>query len=245
MNTDRERVIEKIKKLLRMKRGGTPAEVETALALAAELARNHGIDLGTVDPDQVKDEPIGHIDTATASRIGWECKYSGMVLAQFFNVNVLLRGTAGRRGWGRIIPGRPSAYRLTFIGTAWDTRVAMYVYTFLVRQFRLAWRDRRGRVRNRQMFLWGMYNGISAKLWEQRKQQVTEAGLVLIGSALARRQEYEKRFGPQDSVSGRPDSDAKAAMYAGYVEGRKTEIRSGVTEGGKAAPMIGRRDEQI
>jgi hypothetical protein len=37
MNT----ALEKIKKLLRMKRGGTQAEIETALALAQQIAAKH------------------------------------------------------------------------------------------------------------------------------------------------------------------------------------------------------------
>jgi hypothetical protein len=66
----RDEALDKIRKLLRMKRGGTPAEVETALAMAAEIARKHGIDLSGVDPDHEPDQPIGHIDTVTSAPMG-------------------------------------------------------------------------------------------------------------------------------------------------------------------------------
>jgi hypothetical protein len=45
----KEEALEKIKSLLRMKPGGMPAEENTAPSLAAELARDYGIDLASVD----------------------------------------------------------------------------------------------------------------------------------------------------------------------------------------------------
>jgi hypothetical protein len=233
----KDHILEKIRKLLRMKRGGTPAEVETALALAAELARKHGIDLASVDPDQVKEEPIGHIDATTSSRIGWECKYASLVCKQFFNVTPLLRKTCGiGRGFGYRIN---SEYRITLIGTAWDTQIAIYVYHFLVGHFRRCWKNRGNKLRNRQAFMYGMYHGICSKLDEQKVQQVSEPGLILVGRGVARRDEYmKKEFGEVDDHSTVPDGDAKAAKLAGYFAGRKTNIRTGLSNNGTATPLL-------
>src|SRR5688572_4469996 len=123
---EREAVIEKIKKLLRMKRGGTAGEIENALAMAAALASKHGIDLASVDPDKLPDQPIGHIDATTSARIQWECKYAALVCKQFFNVNALLRDerTGSRRRWRN--------FKITLIGTAHDTQIAVFVYHFLI-----------------------------------------------------------------------------------------------------------------
>jgi hypothetical protein len=52
VSENKDAIVEKIKKLLRMKRGGTPGEIENALAAAAELARKHSIDLGSINPDE-------------------------------------------------------------------------------------------------------------------------------------------------------------------------------------------------
>src|ERR1041384_1268025 len=102
MNSDKDKILDKIRKLLRMKRGGTPDEVATALALAAELARKHGIALESVDPDAQPAQPITHLDTKTSARIQWECKYAALVCQQFFNVHVLLRLLVGTsfKGFG-------------------------------------------------------------------------------------------------------------------------------------------------
>jgi hypothetical protein len=51
MTPEQKAALDKIRKLLRMKRGGTAGEVENALRMAQELAAKHGIDLNTVDPD--------------------------------------------------------------------------------------------------------------------------------------------------------------------------------------------------
>lgn len=227
----RDQVIEKIKKLLRMKRGGTQGEIENALAMAAELARKHGINLDSVDPDAVADQPISHIDATTSARIQWECKYAALVCEQFFNVTALLRDARAEscRRW--------RDFKITLIGTDHDTQIALYVYLFLTGAFRRAWNNRANRrLRDRQQFLWGMYIAICHKLEEQKQGKVNEAGLILIGRAVERRKEYqEKTFGEVSSHSAVPDSDSKAAKYAGYAAGEKTEIRPGVGAGSAPA----------
>jgi len=219
-------IIEKIKKLLRMKRGGTQAEVETALAMAAALAAKYGIRLDSVDPDAEPDQPLGHIDAITSARIQWECKYAGLVCQQFFNVNSLLRSSyqPKRGGWKYCYD-----YKITFIGTASDTEIALYVYRFLVGHFRRCWNKRSGRCRNRQAFLYGMYIGLCSKLEEQKKQQISDRALVFLGRELTRRNAYtQQQFGDTTESSTEPDGDAKAAKWEGYIQGRKTEIRPAI-----------------
>jgi len=235
----RDEVIEKIKKLLRMKHGGTPAEVETALSMAAELARKHGIDLSGVDPDKTEEQPIGHIDATTSARLGWECKYSSLVCQQFFGVTAMITQDVQCRFSGCGRRGR-SEFKIRLIGTAWDTQIAIYVYQFLLRQFRVCWNTKRGRARNRQAFMYGMYIGICTKLEEQKQRQVSGEGLVLVGRAVARRDQYLKDHWPNAGTSDTtPDSDAKVSKYAGFLAGQDTEIRTGLADSGKVAPMLG------
>lgn len=233
MTTDgKNRILDKIKKLLRMKRGGTPDEIATALALAAELARKHDIDLDSIDPDAVPAQPIGHIDAVTSARIQWECKYAGMICQKFFNVTMLLRqgGKVRIRGWRYV-----SDYVLTFIGLERDIQIAIYVYRFLVGHFRRCWNTRSSRCRNRRAFLWGMYLGVFTKLEEQYKQQVNESGLIFIGRQVALRDDYMRAtWGETTGENLKPDSDASAAENAGFVAGRKTEIRAALAPSGQA-----------
>jgi hypothetical protein len=235
MSNEKEKALDKIKKLLRMKRGGTPEEIETALALAAEIARKNGINIDAVDPDAEPATPIGHIDAVTSARIQWECKYAGLVCQQFFNVNCLLRQKVRTSsGWYFAFD-----HILTFIGIDRDIQIALYVYHFLVRHFRYCWKTGSGRCRNRQAFMYGMYIGLCAKLGEQRRQQVNEAGIILLDRQVALRKAYtQSTFGATESYNAEPDGDAEAAKYAGYAAGRATEIRSGIGRSGQATLLL-------
>jgi len=231
--SEREKIIEKIKKLLRMKRGGAQAEIETALAMAAELARKYNIDIENIDPDTEPPQPIGHIDAVTSARIQWECKYAALVVQQFFNVNVLIRRAdrIERRGWRYC-----TDFHLTFVGRKFEIEIAVYVYRFLVGSFRRAWISRENRrLQNRRAFLYGMYHGLCAKLDEQQQKQVNRAALILIFKQVKVREEYmSDRFGKIGSESAVPDCDANASKWAGYQAGRDVQIRTGLTKSGKA-----------
>lgn len=209
--------LDKIKKLLRMKRGGTSAEVETALNLAEELARKHGIDLASVDPNEQNDQRrISHEDAVRSGRIQWESKYAMLIAQEFFNVTTVIRGV----GYRECV--------ITFIGTSWDVQIAIYVYRFLVGHFRREWNTKRGRCRHRQAFMYGMFIGLSSKLAAQRKL-VNADGLALIVNADARRKQYlQTTFGETENTSTKPDCDATAAKMRGWKAGRETEIRQGV-----------------
>lgn len=236
MNSDQEKALDKIKKLLRMKRGGTADEIETALALAAEIARKHGIDMDSVDPDAEPAQRIGHIDATTSARIQWECKYAGLVCQEFFNITLILRQK--RKLTVRSFPRLASDYILIFIGLDRDIQIALYVYRFLVRHFRHCWKTGRGRCRNRRAFLYGMYLGLCTKL-QERNQCINEAGLILIDRQVALRKEYERSlFGEVGTHDTTPERGALAAKRAGYLAGRVTEIRSGLGSSGQATLLL-------
>jgi hypothetical protein len=227
----RDEVIEKVKKLLRMKRGGTQGEIENALAMAAELARKHGINLAGVDPD-AEEEKIRHETDALTSRLPLDAKLAAAILVNFFNVQVVVSNRAE--------PNKPwkNQYLINYIGTAWDISVARYVFVFLQRHFRSSWTHRENRrLKNREAFLNGMFIGLSNKLYDQRKLTSTEAGLVLVGRAVALRKAYVDKTWPnnKDVDLKTDDSDASAARWAGLQAGRNTEIRSGVGDGNAPA----------
>lgn len=233
----RDEVIDKIKKLLRMKRGGTIAEVETALNLARELAQKHGIDLDGVNPDdeqQDQDKPIDHEDAYVGGRLQWEIKYAALIAQQFFNVSIFTRRrTAVVKGWPTIVAA------MTFVGTEWDRQIGIYVFRFLVGHFRREWKTKRGRCRNRQAFMYGMYVGLGTKLRERQPARVAGPGLMRIERSLARRDVYLKKHFPAIvHESARPDGDADAAKYRGYLAGRDTEIRPAVTDRNAQGQML-------
>lgn len=220
--------IEKIKKLLRMKRGGTPGEIQNALAAAAKLAREHGIDLGTVNPEEEASR-LTHVEEVLKSRLPAEARYAAAILVNHFSVEVcVIRGGRFREGvWTYQVN-----HRVVLVGTAWDCEVARYVFVFLQRQFRLAWNQRvNKRLKNRPAFLDGMFRGLMFKLSQDQPQG---EGLVL--AATARRDYLAKLIpGAEDKDLPRPDDDADAARWAGMVAGKNTNIRSGLSDA--AAPQ--------
>lgn len=218
-------IIEKIKKLLRMKRGGTAGEIENALAMAAELARKHGIDLGSVDPDAPDAKPITHVADALKLRITAEEKYAAAILVNFFNVQICMTPAINL-----YILKRPA--KITFIGTDWDCQIARYVYIFLRDHFRRSWNRRENRrLKNRNAFLNGMFLGLAAKLEEARRKE-PGVGLIAVDRALQLRKEYLARLFPNatDKKIDEDNSGADASKYAGIIAGQKTEIRSGLNK---------------
>lgn len=217
---EREAIIDKIKKLLRMKRGGTPDEIATALRLAQELAEKHGIDLNAVNPDEesIREKPIGHEDAVCGARVSWESKYAAMVCDGFFKVKVFQSVNDAR-----------TKYVMRFVGEEWDRQIAIYVYRFLCGHFRREWKTNRGRLRNRQAFMWGMYIGLCHKLSASQPQ--AQAGIVRAERGLARRNQYiSEHFGELGGQDAKPESDSAAARHRGWLAGRATEIRSGVKD---------------
>lgn len=122
---DADPIIEKIKKLLRMKRGGTPGEIENALAMAAKLARQHGIDLNAINPDEQTGKPITHERDILSLRLPLEARLAATILVNFFNVEVCVHPGVCARGYVKVKAA------VTFVGEAWDIHISRYVFVFL------------------------------------------------------------------------------------------------------------------
>lgn len=218
--SERTTIIDKIKKLLRMKRGGTPDEIATALRLAQELAAKHGIDLGAVNPDeeQVKQQPITQDDELLGRRVSWESKYASLICSNFFNVSVFLSTNSNC-----------SKYVYTFVGEEWDIQTAIYVYRFLCGHFRREWKARKGLCKKRQVFLYWMMVGLAQKLQERQPNTEQTPGIVTTDRQLQRRTEYIKLRWKLNTTSVKPNGDSIEAMNRGWRAGMDTEIHSGVT----------------
>jgi hypothetical protein len=208
---DNNEVINKIKKLLRMKRGGTQNEIENALSLAQKLAARHNLNINSINENEPDKEPITHEDILSC-RLQCECKYAALIIQQYFDVAPMIR-------YGR----------LTIIGTQTNIAIARYVYNFLIKHFRSEWKTKKGRLRNRQAFLYGMYRGLSFKLWSAQGQPVKDKSIIQIGNKLELQDYMKKHFGETKESACKPDSNAKQAEHAGFIAGRNTNIRPGLT----------------
>lgn len=225
-------IIDKIKKLLRMKRGGTPEEVATAVSLAQQIAQKHNIDLGSINPDDEQSaSTITHEADVLKSRLPLEAKLAAAILVNFFNVGMVTqhKTTGLTRQW-RL----QKAWVVNFVGSKIDIEVGRYVFVFLQRHFRHSWAHRQNRkLRNRAAFMHGMFLGLAAKLEKEKEvNQPTGTGLIWLERAVERRNSYIAKLWPnaKDKPLNEDDSDAAAARYAGVVAGQKTEIRKAVPE---------------
>lgn len=219
--------IEKIKKLLRMKRGGTDAEIATALRRAMEIAAKHGIDLAAINPDDDgASRRIGHDAQSCGARVVYDHKYAATICTRYFNVDVIF----GDR-WKNAVEYGRIEYVINLVGLPCDREIARYVFIFVCRQFKFAWRARRGRCRNRQNFVFGMFRGICENLKAARP----DAGIVTHGTPgealVLSRQDYLDRTWPQRKTTsgGTPKRLCEAALR-GYAAGRDTHIRPGIPD---------------
>ncbi len=209
-------ILDKIKKLLRMKSGGTAAEVETALNLAKKLADKYNIDLTAVNENQHR-EPITHSNLKTLSRLQIENKYSALIIKSFFNVNV-------------IISTDFTGKRIVFVGRESDIEIAKYTYEFLVRHFRNEWRTKRGRLKNRQSFMKGLYIGLYDKLIRSEHSQIQTEGIVLVNNSHERDKYLENQFGKLEQNKVEPDRESKAALNRGFKSGIETNLHKGISK---------------
>ena len=197
-----------------MKNGGTRAEVQTAILLAQGLANKYNIDINSIDETEPERQPITDINAAELTRLQFENKYSAMIINRFFNCKAfVLRGYKAK---------------IIFVSTEPELEIAKYIYNFLVNHFRSEWRHHKGRLRNRQAFMAGLYHGLYEKLLRAEPRRQEAEGIVLSGH-FHRLEEYAKdKWGIFGHESVKPDNMAKTALYRGYMAGLKTNIRTAV-----------------
>lgn len=209
MENEKERVIEKIKKLLRMQNGGTAAEIETALRLAYQMAKNNNIDINSIDVNAVENKITEEFISLLQLRA--EHKYALFVCKHFFNVDFIISKGNG----------------VHFIGTSSDIAIAKYIHGFLYRHFTNSWRARNKKLKNRAAFIEGMYLGICYMLNKEKKQIAEGAGIVLSTNRIS---DYiKKRFcNMLTEIDIRSKNQAHASHRAGIVAGLNTKLNKGV-----------------
>lgn len=213
-------VIERIKKLLRLARSSNPHEAQLAMQRALQLAEEYHVAVDALNPDAAK-PTITHQDTDTIARLGYDRRFAALIVQRFFRVQPVVCAAIRRiNGWPR------AGQKLSFVGMATDIEIALYVYHFLVQHFAYCWRKHRGRLRSRYSFMHGMWRGLHAKLAEaepaaaERKVTGTELQISVNG--------YIAEHIGKIQYDRLGDPTAQAALYAGYVQGRRTEIRSAI-----------------
>ncbi len=142
-------IIERIKKLLRLGKDGaaTPSEAAVALAKALKLAAEHGLRLEDIPADS--DSGILSHETIK-SQAGPAHRLASGIVKRHFGVATLFHSME-------------DGGKIHFIGFPEQTALASYVYDYLVRTMRRAWRTRANkRLRDRDAFLSGFAAAINS-----------------------------------------------------------------------------------
>ncbi len=153
MNDD---TINRLKKLLRLSRdkAATPAEAALALAKARQIAETAGIDLTAIPQDESGTFGMNHV--TEPSQAGILHRLGARIVREYFGVQTLFDSREVHRGGKRVIH---------FIGSEVNCELARYVYIYLVRLMRDAWRLRENRrLRDRESFLRGFAIAIEGQI---------------------------------------------------------------------------------
>jgi hypothetical protein len=198
--------------------GRTEAERDSAEIIAAAIAAKHGIDLRQIEEADTRPKLV-----ITERVVGqWfsmpkEASYASAVCVKYFEVSqITLVGYDGTKE--------------AFIGLDYHLDIAEQVFKFLIHEFRYRWNHGKGRLKNRNQFLYGMFVSLMAKLHERFSDRAGAAGPEV--SWKAKRQAYLAEHHP-DSTESKLITKQRAsrAISAGLAAGRDIEIRPGIKPG--------------
>jgi hypothetical protein len=234
MQTPNE-VIEKLRKLLRLAtdKGATQGEAEAAMQKAQELALRYKIELAGIEHAERPAEE--YTKDTQQRRKTFQAKYVEWIVRKHFNVSMVM----GRNG------------ELFVIGKPTDIAFAKWVTEFLEAEFPRLWtayqRSTGSGQGARVNYFFGVYQGLDAKLTEN-KRRVEEEALRGKGDLAGKYQivvvEEKKalvaavsRFFPNLSRAGRANIRIRheGAIDAGRTAGRNININRPLGNGGASS----------
>jgi len=206
-------IIDRIKKLLRLGRNGaaTMAEAAAALKKAQELAAAHGIDLGAIPADVEGHGGMTHV--TEKSQAGLPHRLASGIVKHHFGVDTLFDSTGAK----------PVIH---FIGCETNCQIAVYVYVYLVRAMRAAWRNRTNRrLRDRDSFLRGFASGVESMI----PAKFHRAGLVLCTERYVAGVILAGKNAKISTIrAGGKNKPSERAFFHGYRDGKNTGIHNAV-----------------
>jgi hypothetical protein len=214
---EQRRIIDRIRKLLRLSESPNPNEAQLALERAFEIAARYDIDVHNVDVDEDLRRIINH-----ACDIGFRLSLSkrltlGLV-STYWNVSVVLSYPA-----------------VHFLGTEADVKIALFVWEFLhatvdrqVKELRYFWGHRFTENR-RRLFLHGWCYGVSEGLHKRRSLlELEEKSYALVlASSRARLDQAKAEFFPRTVCMrvAKPKRQEPAWINLGFLKGKEVQIR--------------------
>lgn len=217
-------VIEKIKKLLRLGTSPNRHEAELAMQKALEIAQANDIELATINPN-VDKSSIGEDAFDFGQRLPVIAQYVFSIITSHFDVKVIY---TGNRNFGR---------KAILVGTADKIAVAKYVFEFLSEAMDRDWKQYYQisgvPLAEKKNYLIGFRNGLSHKLFLQKKQKEQEnscLALMIVSNNAAIQQYVDEKIGKNIKTRKEKAGTATSSYFAGYTKGQNTEIAKGAIE---------------
>jgi hypothetical protein len=215
-------VLEKIKKLLRLSESSNPHEAALAMGRAMEMANRHNLDISTLDTDEEM-APIIHKWFPAGGTVPMELRLAVRIAHSYFNVTPCY-----------------AFKRYMLVGREADIAIAEYVIAFMVASYRRCARTfearekatrRRMSTRKRIGYRAGFFYGISSQLAEKHEAFILEDArfaIVLADQEEKRKQSMHELVGETSPVKTRKQDKNKSAVWAGFVEGSRLNLQSGL-----------------
>lgn len=229
----RDKIIDKIEKLMRRTReaGASEAEAESAIAMAHKLMDQHNIELSEIELERAGTaaglEVVEEEARTQASNVG---RFENTLIAAvtiICGVKVYLRTSRVINKNGRL----GKRVSIVFYGTRTDVAVARLLLNELFIVTRALARGRLGKGWTQQH--WRYCEGFAMGIYQQAKQQEeqqkaahTSDCRALITTKQLKLREYEEGLGLSQTKGGRPKVNraANAAYQHGVDDGRAYDV---------------------
>ena len=228
--TETDRMLHKVKKLLALAESPNVNEAESAMAAAHALILRYNLDVAkTAQSADYAWRRIG----GTKAAIGLDSKLVASILSRWFFVECV---------WVSVYVARNDRMerQLEILGTQTNLELAHYAHDFLHAACESLWRAhaRAGVRGTRREFVAGVLQGFSQKLEAERKVNAGR-GLVWLGDpALGGYLKDRYRHLRTMSSTGVRQSEAH---QAGVSAGRELRIHQGIHAHGKGGGLLGRQ----
>lgn len=209
-------IIEKIRKLLALAKndGSTANEAAIAMRKAISLASEAGVDLDSI-PTDTATSATTHVSIKSTK--GCAERFASCLIMHHFSVSTLFYSCGAKRV-------------IYIIGFPEQCAIAEYVYVYLVRSMKKAWRDRSNkRLKNIGAFM----SGFATAIHNQMPEKFHQDGLKIVHDDYI--QNVILHGSGKITTIPNKSTNSTAASYAGYRAGAATTINNAI---GMTIPKI-------
>lgn len=167
MNTEREKILARLEKLVALAGSDNEHEANLAMETALRIAAENNIELSQISQQSRPKAEMKKEDVSKgAARLSVTHSYVSSILKQFFEVKVI---TGGNRASGR---------KIWFVGKQENIDFAKFLYNYLENTFFKLWYsyyEKNRHAKNaRESYFLGLWQGLTAKLNEAQRQRLNK-----------------------------------------------------------------------